>query len=344
MNHKHIWIDLSHAPHILFFKPIINKLREEGFRVSVTVRNAYETAELAKEHLQDYKLIGAHFGKWKFNKLIGLIIRSVQLFLFAYNKNINLAISHGSSYQILAAAMLGIHRIVIGDYEHANFDILRIFANKIVVPETIPDHILLQKKINLKRVTKYSGLKENVYLPHFKPDQSVLKLLNLDPHKIIITVRPAADKAHYHNSRSDDLMKNILDYLCKMEDYQVVVLPRDRDQMRQLNRAYNNGIVISDHPVDSLSLLYYSDAVFSGGGTMNREAAVLDTPVYSFFQGTIGSVDQYLADKGKLKFINSLPQIRELEIEKRQIGDSKYDIYDALPELLTIIKDQMILA
>jgi len=241
----------------------------------------------------------------------------------------------------LAAAIFGIRRIVIGDYEHANFEILRIFANKIVVPETISDKVLLERKINLKKVIKYSGLKENVYLSNFEPDRSILELLNLDPQKIIVTVRPAADKAHYHNAKSDELMKNILDHFSKKRDFQIVVLPRDKHQMRQLNLAYNNGIVISDHPVDSLSLIYYSDAVFSGGGTMNREAAVLNTPVYSFFQGTVGAVDQSLVQAGKLQFINSSKHLVELDIKKRDRGSSHAEIYDALPELMMIIKGEM---
>jgi predicted glycosyltransferase len=44
-----------------------------------------------------------------------------------------------------------------------------------------------------------------------------------------------------------------------------------------------------------LNLIWYSDLVISGGGTMNREAAALGVPVYSIFLGKSGAVDRYLS-------------------------------------------------
>ena len=58
----------------------------------------------------------------------------------------------------------------------------------------------------------------------------------------------------------------------------------------------NSGkIVIPDQVLDGLNLMWYSDLVISGGGTMNREAAALRVPVYSIFRGRMGAVDKYLA-------------------------------------------------
>ena len=41
-----------------------------------------------------------------------------------------------------------------------------------------------------------------------------------------------------------------------------------------------------------------ADALVSAGGTMNREAAVLGTPVWSIFEGPLGAVDELLVARG----------------------------------------------
>ncbi len=64
-------------------------------------------------------------------------------------------------------------------------------------------------------------------------------------------------------------------------------------------------IVIPEHVVDGLNLIWHSDLVISGGGTMNREAAALGVPVYSIFRGRIGAVDRYLAAQGRLILLES---------------------------------------
>ena len=53
-----------------------------------------------------------------------------------------------------------------------------------------------------------------------------------------------------------------------------------------------------------------SNLVFSGGGTMNREAAALGIPVYSIFKGRIGAVDQYLAANGRMVLIEKIEDIK----------------------------------
>ena len=69
-------------------------------------------------------------------------------------------------------------------------------------------------------------------------------------------------------------------------------------------------IQIPDHVVDGLNLIWYSDLVISGGGTMNREAAALGVPVYSIFRGKIGAVDRYLSENGRLTLIESVDDLR----------------------------------
>jgi uncharacterized protein len=68
---------------------------------------------------------------------------------------------------------------------------------------------------------------------------------------------------------------------------------------------------VPKHAVDGLDLIWYSDVVISGGGTMNREAAALAIPVYSLFRGTMGAVDKHLAETGRLVLLESEQDVRE---------------------------------
>ena len=69
-------------------------------------------------------------------------------------------------------------------------------------------------------------------------------------------------------------------------------------------------IIIPDRVVDGLNLVWHSDFVISGGGTMNREAAALGVPVYSIFRGKLGAVDRYLAQHQRLILIESVEDVR----------------------------------
>ncbi|RYH00182.1 MAG: DUF354 domain-containing protein, partial [Alphaproteobacteria bacterium] len=65
-----------------------------------------------------------------------------------------------------------------------------------------------------------------------------------------------------------------------------------------------------------LNLLRQADLMVSGGGTMNREAAVLGMPVFSLFRGATGAVDRHLAAEGKLRFITSPEEVAAIPLRK----------------------------
>jgi predicted glycosyltransferase len=71
--------------------------------------------------------------------------------------------------------------------------------------------------------------------------------------------------------------------------------------------------------VDGRSLVALADVVVSGGGTMNREAAALGTPVWSIFEGRLGAVDEMLARHGRLSLLRD-PD--EVELVKKP-GDGR---------------------
>jgi predicted glycosyltransferase len=316
VNKKTIWIDLDNSPHVPFFKPIIDKLSIQGYSVVLTARDCAQTCDLADRNGFRYVRVGRHYGKNKLLKIYGLLVRSLQLVPFALKAKPFLAVSHGSRSQVVLASILGIPSVMIFDYEFIQL----IKPTWVILPEVIPDGVV---KFDNRRIFKYPGIKEDVYVPAFSPDPAILGDLGLDRDKLVITIRPPATEAHYHNGQSEVLFHEVIDYFGQMDDVQMVLLPRNKTQEDRIKskwpEMFSKGrMIIPDHVIDGLNLIWFSDIVVSGGGTMNREAAALGVPVYSIFRGVIGAVDRFLAKNGKLILLETVADIRsKISLQKR---------------------------
>jgi hypothetical protein len=308
---RKIWIDLDNTPHVPFFAPIIEELQKRGYEVVVTARDCFQVCSLADLFHLKYKNIGRHYGKHKLLKGLGLAVRGVQLLPTALREKPDLSLSHGSRSQVIASKVLGIPSVVIFDYEYAK--ILPLMQPTwLIAPEVIPDSAIAA---NPDRVFRYPGIKEDVYVPRFEPDPAIREELGLDESSVVVTARPPANEAHYYNPESDRLFQAAIDLLVQTPDTRIVMLPRNARQetfVRQMwpQHFANGKIIIPRCAVDGLNLIWHSDLVISGGGTMNREAAALRVPVYSVFRGTIGAVDRYLADSGRLVLLESVEDVR----------------------------------
>jgi len=320
-----IWVDVCHTPHVLLVEPIIREFEKRGHPVVITTRDCFQICDLLDLRGFKYKIIGKHYGGNKVSKLYGILARSLQLLAFARKYNFKLTLSVGSPYQVLAAFLFRIPFIIINDYEHSSvFNIVRHIAHRMFFPTYIPDDVLKDRGIELEKVIKFPGLKEDIYLTDFKPDKSILKLLNnrIEDHTVIL-LRPPASEAHYHNPKNDQLMMQILDHFKKQPNLILVVIARGEKQRKQfLNYkeqvdGFGKRLVIPEKAIDTLSLLYYSDLMIGGGGTMNREAAALGVPTYSFFCGPMGGVDKYLQQADKLHFISSEDDILKINLQKK---------------------------
>ncbi|HEY6551342.1 MAG TPA: DUF354 domain-containing protein, partial [Solirubrobacterales bacterium] len=74
-------------------------------------------------------------------------------------------------------------------------------------------------------------------------------------------------------------------------------------------------LVVPKRAVDAQSLIAFADLVVSAGGTMNREAVALGTPVFTTFAGRMGGVDEALIADGRLQV---LANPAELPLRKRE--------------------------
>jgi predicted glycosyltransferase len=340
-----IWIDFENSPHVPFFYPIINELEARGYPLVITARDCYQVCGMADLYKINCSVMGKHLGKNKIMKILGTLSRTVQLLVYAKKRKPSIALSMGSRSQLVAASILRLPYIAITDYEHAQ----RLFFSKPtiwLIPEVLntPDSWFHESK-----VIPYPGIKEDVYVPYFKPDPTLLRDLQIRESDILVTIRPPATEAHYHNPESEILFAKAVDYLSAKPDLQMVILPRSENQREWIQQKWpwlcqTGKILIPAAVVDGLNLIWHSDLVISGGGTMNREAAALKVPVYSIFRGKMGAIDDYLSKDGRLIMIESIDDVEEkIILRKRCLSSFENGNREnrALNTILGVITDRL---
>jgi uncharacterized protein len=296
-----VWIDLTNSPHVLVMRPVIDVLRADGHEVHVTARDFAQTLALCERFGIEHTAIGRHRGGKLTAKGLGLVQRSAALVRWARRHGpFDLALGHGSNDVTVAAALLRIPCSTTFDYEWATVQhtINCRLAQAVVVPEAIPLS-RLARYAPMRKFHPYAGLKEEYYLAGFEPDPAVLDELGLDAAEPIVVVRTPPAVSLYHRFEHDTFGA-VLQRL-RAEGVQAVVLPRTAEQRAELTVA--GGFVVPARAIDAQSLIAYADLVISAGGTMNREAVALGTPVLSSFEGRLGAVDERLIADGRLKLL-----------------------------------------
>lgn len=305
-----IWVDLTNSPHVLVMRPVARALEADGHEVEVTARDFAQTIELCDRLGVAHTEVGRHRGGRRASKAIGLASRSTALARWARRRSFDAALGHGSNDVSVAAKLLRIPSTTAFDYEWAavQHHVNCRFARNVVVPDAIPPD-RLERYGAAGKIRAYPGLKEEYYLADFEPSDAVLDELGLAPGEPVAVVRTPPDVSLYHRFENP-LFKGVLERL--REQAQTVVLPRTAAQRDEVRAA--GGFVVPDRAVDAQSLVWHADLVVSAGGTMNREAVALGTPVLTTFEGRVGAVDERLLAEGRLRKL-SAPE--EIVVEKR---------------------------
>jgi len=320
------WFDLDNSPHVPLFRPVFGELRKRGYEYCVTARDFAQTEDLLKFWEIPHTMVGGHGGKSKLKKIFNLLQRSQELGKEVKGKEIAMAVSHGSRTQLVASWRLKIPSILMLDYEHTEARIFNILATYLLMPSYIPADILSRVGFNLKKIIRYNGFKEEIYLKDFVPNANFREEINIDAESILVTIRPPSTVGNYHDRGSEVLFQKCLEYFSSDDGAHCLVVnrtPSELDIIPPHLRSRHN-ISILPRPVDGLQLIWASDIVISGGGTMNRESALLGVPTFSIFTGATPFLDLYLQNSGKLFFIKDSNQIIDIPLKKRYIP-SRYE-------------------
>jgi hypothetical protein len=197
---------------------------------------------------------------------------------------------------------LGVPHVCVNDSPHsvavANLTIS--LSKRLMTPDMIPKQEWTRFGIAEENVVQYHALDPWAWLKDFEPDRGVLDELGLDESSPIVTFRVPEVFASYLLGNSGAhmaLREFIARFLKRRGDVQVVVVPRYREQVRELNAVFGDRIVLCESVVDGASLIAFSDVFVGMGGTMSAEAALLGTPTISSYPGSY-IIEDYLIDEG----------------------------------------------
>jgi predicted glycosyltransferase len=308
-----IWVDCTAAAHPLVLRPIVQRLEAQGHEVFVTAREYGQTVGILERLGIAHTVVGEHGGASRAGKAWALGSRSARLTRFVWKRRPQLGIGHGSVDLAVVGATLRFPTAQMQDYEFGGLQRKIAFrvARKVLVPDSIPVERLEKIGAGEEKLVRYPGLKEEYYLADFEPDEAVLGELGLDRERVLVIVRPPPETSEYH--APNDLYGAVVRRLAATPDTQAVVIPRTAEQGAAVRALGAANLLVPERAVDAQSLIAFADLVVSAGGTMNREAVALGTPVYTTFSGRMGGVDEALIAAGRLRVLaepEALPLVK----------------------------------
>jgi uncharacterized protein len=300
-----VWVDLTNTAHVLVLRPLVELLERQGHEVTLTARPLSHTVDLLEEWGHPFTVLGHHGGAGRLSKAGAAAGRVARMTRFGRGRGFDCALAHGSTDLPLACRLLGVPNTTMLDYEWAllQHSVNCRLAARVLAPDAIPPDRLRRLGARPPKLVRFPGLKEEYYLSGFEPDPSVLTQLGIDRERVLCVVRTAPAYALYLGGSENPILPRVLARLSESDGAQTVVLPRTPAQAAAIAGLGLERVIVPQRVVDGRSLVALADLVVSAGGTMNREAAVLGTPVWSIFEGRMGGVDEMLVRERRLRLL-----------------------------------------
>lgn len=333
-----VWIDIDNPPQARYLAPFAAAFARHGDEVMVTARDTGITHELLKQAAVSFLGVGGPFGASRRQKISHALVRAAALVRCVRRAGGAQMLLASSRSSAAAAWAVKVPAFVVCDYEHVELTSYRVARVNLLFPDVIARGEFLQQGFSPKRLISFPGLKEDITF-------SGGRLLGMPPPELEVQngmtrvlVRPPAEDSHYFTPRSRVLFDKALATLAGRDDVQVVMTPRQPDQVARLRTIrWLNDPVILRRAVPILSLLSAVDWVVCGGGTMLREAAYLGIPAIGVFQGPIGAVDRYLASLGAVTLVKDIDGFQRIDLSnaaRRPLVSHHADLLDRLTRYL----------
>lgn len=333
-----IWIDLSNAPHVRFFKSLVEFLKNEGEDVVITARKFGDMLKLLDLFEMEYISVGGH-GVTLSQKLVESTRRAYEISKIIAREKPEVAVAKHTIELPRISYGLGIPNVYVIDNEHATAvnKLTLSLCDKIIVPNIINVWDIMRFGADPNKIIRYNGTSEIIHFQDFKYNENIFNDLNLklDKEKTIL-MRPEPSLASYLDA---DCKKSVLSPIVDgLEDYaNILMIPRFKEQKEIFEKDEN--VTFIKPPVDTLSLMKKCDLVIGAGGSMNREAAILGTPVISCYPGKLLSVDRYYIEKGLMKRSTDVDEITNMAL--KLLMDNKMEKNIKTDDLFEIIIDNI---
>jgi hypothetical protein len=320
------WVDITNLPHVLFFEGFLKENR-----CVATARRFGMLEGLLEARGLEVHTIGGHGGRGPKEKLIMSARRVEKLAEFISGRGIRAAIAKHSVELPRVAYGLGIPVFQFLDNEfavHQNRLVLSL-CTKVILPKAVSKEMVIGQGASPLDLVDFEGVLESVQVRRFQPGGPP-EGLETDSY---VVIRPGPLFAAYYDT--EDITQEVIHHVAEM-GYRAVVLPRGEE-------TYQGAEVLKN--VDGLDLMYHAAAVLGGGGTMNREAALLGTPAVSFYQGDVLGVDKYLIENGLLfhtrEAEGALSLLDRLLDKKDKLRERAKGFLDRMEDPFEILKSEL---
>ena len=315
-----VWVDFTNTAHVLVLRPLVERLEADGHDVELTARPLSHTLELLDDWAGSTRRSVTTAARDSPARRERRPVRVPALLRWARGRGFGCAIAHGSTDQPPVARAL---RFPSDDDARLRVGLAPAprelpAGARVLAPDAIPVERMARYGARGSKLARYPGLKEEYYLAEFEPDEGVLATLGVEGDGPLAVVRTAPSYALYLGGAENQLLCRASSAAWQRDgETTTVVLARTEEQRDAVGARPSRASSCLTRAVDGRSLVALADLLVSAGGTMNREAAVLGTPVWSIFEGRMGAVDEKLAAEGRLRF---LADPADLEIRRKPDG------------------------
>jgi len=325
-----IWFDILTPKQVMFFKPVVDLLREDGHELLCTSRDYREAVQLARIKHLDLKIIGRHGGAGKYEKLYESTDRIFKLADIIKRFEPDTAVTFSSPEGSRVAFGLGIRHIGLNDSPHAE-SVAKLtipLMNHLFCPWVIPYNAWFGFGISKNKITKYRALDPAAWLKRYPMSSpplpsAVTDNLEIDGQKKIVLVRLEEAKASYIADRKLGSTIFMIDALVKnlSESANITILCRYEDQLKEIAERYEGRAHVIQNVIDGTLLISLASVFIGAGGTMTAEASLLGKPTISIAPLHF-YVEKYLLSAGLVQRACTSKDL--LQLTKKMIIDKKY--------------------
>ncbi|HZA07023.1 MAG TPA: DUF354 domain-containing protein [Nitrososphaeraceae archaeon] len=322
-----IWFDILTPKQVMFFKPVVDLLREEGHELLCTSREYREAVELAKIKHLDLKIVGRYGGAGKYEKLSESANRIFKLANIIKQFEPDTAVTFSSPEGARVAFGLGIRHIGLNDSPHAD-SVAKLtipLMNHLLCPWIIPYSAWLGFGIPKYKITKYRALDPAAWIKRNPTPYSdgIIDNLNLDSHRSNVLIRVEEVKASYIADKRIESKISMIDELVNnlSELVNIIILCRYEDQIIEISKRYQGKAHVVKHVIDGTSLISLANVFIGAGGTMTAEASLLGKPTISIAPVRF-YVEKYLISSGLVQRASSSKNL--VRLTKKMITDKSY--------------------
>ena len=317
-------MDVLTPKQVMFFHNAIKILEGSGNQVLCTSRHYREAVELAKLKALDLKIIGAHGGAERFEKLRASANRVRELAEIIHQFKPDVAIAFSSPEAARVAYGLGIPHIGFNDSPHAEA-VGRLtvpLMNLLYTPWIIPYRLWTEFGLPRSRIEHYHALDPAAWLKTSQNETN--NFAEEKDRKRKILVRMEEEKAAYIADKRLRVDISLIDSLVGKfsESAEINILCRYEDQIERISAKYDGKARVIQQVIDGTELIRSVDIFIGGGGTMTTEAALLGKPTISIAPFTF-LVEDYLERVGLAWRAGSPASL--LKLVRKMLDDNAFE-------------------